>query len=101
MDLAVIRHVNNVVCRFPRSPGVTLVHKIERREKKSVEDRVDGDPVAEVMEVWEQRGEGSRCWWVIVRISVSIQCQVNPALVSSAQILFSWSVGTVFIKSSS
>lgn len=38
---------------------------------------------------------GSRCCWVIVRISVSIQYQVNPALVSPTQILFSGSVMTV------
>lgn len=30
----------------------------EERKKKG-DDRVDGDPVAEVMEVWEQRGEGA------------------------------------------
>lgn len=56
MDLAVMRHVNNVVRRSPCSAcppaRVSLVGKIEGGgEKKSGDDRVDGDPLAEVMEV--------------------------------------------------
>lgn len=96
LDLAIMRHVNNVARRFPCSacpPTLdSLVGKIEGRRKKKWRWSSGRWPSC-----WSDGSvgaarRGSRCWWAIVRIPLSIQYQVNPALVSPTQILFSWSV---------